>query len=180
MSARSMARSKCFAQSVSRKKSNPRRGWRLMQAPKKKIATIITEYRKWSHADVLVGKILEGYLYDGKDGPNMQVVSMYVDQFAEKDMSRDLAKKYGFKLCTTIEEALTLGGKTLAVDGVVIVGEHGKYPTNARGQKLYPRRRFLDEVTKVFEKTKKSVPVFSDKHLAATWEDAKWMYDRTR
>ncbi len=147
---------------------------------KKRVAAVVTEYRKWSHADVIVGKIIEGFLYDGKDGPNMQLVSMYVDQFPAADMSRALAKKYGFKLCATIEEALTLGGKTLAVDGVINIGEHGDYPENARGQKLYPRRRFLDEVTKVFAKTKKAVPVFSDKHLAATWEDAKWMYDRTR
>ncbi len=147
---------------------------------KKRVAAVVTEYRKWSHADVIVGKIIEGFLYDGKDGPNMQLVSMYVDQFPEKDMSRALAKKYGFKICTTIEETLLLGGKTLAVDGVVNIGEHGNYPTNARGQILYPRRRFLDEVTKVFAKVKKAVPVFSDKHLAATWEDAKWMYDRTR
>ena len=41
-------------------------------------------------------------------------------------------------------------------------------------------RYYPQEVTKVFEKTKKSVPVFNDKHLAATWEDAKWMYDRSR
>ncbi len=32
----------------------------------------------------------------------------------------------------------------------------------------------------VFAKTKKSVPVFSDKHLSATWTDAKWMYDKSR
>jgi hypothetical protein len=35
-------------------------------------------------------------------------------------------------------------------------------------------------VARTFEKCKKSVPVYNDKHLAATWEDAKWMYDRSR
>lgn len=47
-----------------------------MNAAKKKVAAVVTVYRKWSHADVIVGKMLEGYLYDGKDGPNLQVVSM--------------------------------------------------------------------------------------------------------
>ncbi|MFN4258515.1 MAG: hypothetical protein ACK4RK_04410 [Gemmataceae bacterium] len=145
---------------------------------KKKVAAIVTEYRKWSHADVIVGKILEGYNYDNGAGPNLQVVSMYVDQFPEKDMSRDLAKKYGFRICATIEEALTLGGKELAVDGVLSIGEHGKYPTNEWGQILYPRRRFFEEITKTFANCQRSVPVFNDKHLAATWADAKWMYDR--
>ena len=40
---------------------------------KKKVAAIVTVYHKWSHADVIVGKVLEGYHYDGKDGPNLQV-----------------------------------------------------------------------------------------------------------
>ena len=150
-----------------------------MPAPKK-IAAIITEYRRHSHADVIVGKMLEGYMYDGKDRPNLQVVSMYVDQFPKTDMSRALADKYKFKLCDTIAEALLLGGNKLAVEGVVCIGEHGTYPNNDKGQKLYPRRRFFEEVAKVFEKTKQSVPVFSDKHLAATWTDAKWMYDKAR
>jgi hypothetical protein len=139
----------------------------------KKIAAVVTVYTHWSHADVIVGKILEGYNYDGKAGPNLQVVSMYVDQTPDKDMSRDLAKKHGFTIYRTIAEALTLGRDTLAVDGVICVGEHGNYPKNAKGQILYPRRR-------VFEKSKKAVPVFSDKHLSATWTDAKWMYDRAR
>lgn len=146
----------------------------------KKIAAIITEYRKWSHADVIVGKMLEGYMYDGKEKPNLQVVSMFVDQFPKGDMSRALAEKYKFKICDTIAEALLLGGNKLAVEGVVCIGEHGNYPNNDKGQKLYPRRRFFEEVCKVFEKTKQSVPVFNDKHLAATWTDAKWMYDRAR
>jgi hypothetical protein len=105
---------------------------------------------------------------------------MVVDQFPDNDMSRALAKKHGFKLCDSIADALTLGTNSLAVDGVIIIGEHGKYPTNEKGQILYPRRKFFEAVTDVFVKTKKSVPVFNDKHLSAEWKDAKWMYDRAR
>jgi hypothetical protein len=151
-----------------------------MDHPKKKVAAIITEYRHNSHADVIVGKILEGFRQDGGAGPNLQVVSMFVDQFPTGDLSRGLAKKHGFTIYDTIEAALTLGGKQLAVEGVLCIGEHGKYPTNARGQILYPRRRFFEKVTSVFARCKKAVPVFNDKHLSATWTDAKWIYDRAR
>jgi hypothetical protein len=146
----------------------------------KKVAAIVTEYRRHSHADVIVGKILEGYLHDGVARPDLQLVSMYVDQFPDGDLSRKLADKYGFRIFDTIEGALTLGGTQLAVDGVLSIGEHGKYPDNEKGQKLYPRRRFFEAVTEEFAKTRKVVPVFNDKHLAATWADAKWMYDRSR
>src|SRR5947209_3332738 len=149
-------------------------------AEKKKVAAIVTEYRHWSHADVIVGKILEGYNQDGGPGPNLKLVSMYVDQFPANDMSRALARKHGFTIYDSIPAALTLGGKELAVDGVLCIGEHGNYPTNAKGQILYPRRRFFQEVAAVFAKLNQSVPVFNDKHLAATWADAKWMYDRAR
>lgn len=151
-----------------------------MKTPKKKVAGIVTVFARNTHADVLLGKILEGYLHDGGAGPNLQLVSLYVDQRPVGDLSAGLAKKHGFKLCDTIEQALTLGGARLAVDGVICVGEHGDYPVNAREQTLYPRRRFFEEVTKTFAKCGQSVPVFNDKHLAASWEDAKWMYDRAR
>jgi hypothetical protein len=147
---------------------------------KKKVAAIVTEYRLHSHADVIVGKILEGFNYDGGAGPDLQVASMYVDQFPKEDMSRDLAKKHGFKIYDNIESALTVGGQQLAVDGVLSIGEHGRYPSNEKGQILYPRRRFFEGITSTFGKFKKSVPVFNDKHLAATWTDAKWMYDKAR
>jgi hypothetical protein len=146
----------------------------------KKVAALVTAYFHWSHADVIVGKLLEGLHHDGKERPNLKLVSMYVDQRPKEDLSEALAKKYKFRLCKTIGEALTLGGKGLAVDGVLSIGEHGTYPTNAKGQLLYPRRRFFEGITSVFAREKKSVPVFNDKHLAATWEDAKWMYDRAR
>ncbi len=147
---------------------------------KKKVAAIVTEYRLHSHADVIVGKILEGFNHDGGAGPNLQLVSMYVDQHPKEDMSRDLAKKHGFKIFGKIEDALTLGGKELAVDGVLSIGEHGNYKSNEKGQILYPRRRFFEGITSTFVTCKKSVPVFNDKHLAATWADAQWMYDKAR
>ncbi|MBA4186930.1 MAG: hypothetical protein C0467_02825 [Planctomycetaceae bacterium] len=146
--------------------------------PPKKVAAVVTEYRKWSHADVILRNILSGYPDGSK--PNLELVSLYTDQVPKNDMSRDLAKKHGFKISENIADCLTLGGKTLAVDGVLSIGEHGKYPTNAKGQLLYPRRRFFEEITAVFEKTGKSVPVFNDKHLAVNWDDAKWMVERSR
>jgi hypothetical protein len=146
----------------------------------KPIAVVATIYTHHSHADVIAGKVLEGPNYDGKNLYDLRVASMYVDQTPDGDMSRDLAKKFGFRLCKSIDEALTLGGDKLAVHGVLSIGEHGKYPTNDKDQIQYPRRRFFEEVTKTFARMKKVVPVFNDKHLAATWDDAKWMYDRAR
>src|SRR5262245_17578291 len=146
----------------------------------KRVAAIITEYRHWSHADVIVSKILEGYLHDGKEFPRLRLASLYVDQFPTSDMSRNLARRHNFTIYDTIEGAVTLGRKEVAVDGVLLIGEHGHYPTNERGQLLYPRRRFFEAATNVFARYRRSVPVFNDKHLAATWTDAKWMYDRAR
>src|SRR5262249_8084902 len=122
----------------------------------------------------------EGYLHDGKEMPSLELVSLYTDQQPDGDKAPDLAKKHGFKLYDTAADALTLGGATLAVDAVLLIGEHGKYPAKKRGQLMYPRRRFLAETARVFALSKKSVPVFSDKHLGPAWADAKWMYDKAK
>jgi hypothetical protein len=146
----------------------------------KRVAAIVTEYRKNSHADVIVGKILEGYDQKGGPGPDLKLVTMYVDQFPDSDMSRALAQKHGFKIVDSIADALTLGGPKLVVDGVLLIGEHGKYPFNEKGQHLYPRRRFFEETANTFAQCKQVVPAFNDKHLSATWADARWMYDRAQ
>ena len=147
----------------------------------KRVAAVVTHYTHNSHADVIVSKLLQTMTLDGRGPrPNLKLVSLFVDQFPEKDMSRRLATEHGFKLCETIAEALLLGGKELAVDGVLLIGEHGKYPESDTGQIMYPRRRFFEETAAVFRKTGKSVPVFTDKHFAWNWEDAKWMYDTAR
>lgn len=150
-------------------------------APPKKIAAVVTVYTQNSHADVIVSRLLEGYNLDRKPPrPNLKLVSLYMDQIADKDKGRRLASEHGVRLCKTIAEALTLGGDDLAVDGVLLIGEHGNYASSETGQVMYPRRRFFEETVTVFRRTGRVVPVFSDKHLSWNWDDAKWMYDTAR
>jgi len=151
------------------------------QAEQKKIrvAAIVTEYRHWSHADVIVGRLLGGYSMNGIHRlPRSRVVSLYTDQVPENDMSRDLAARHGFKIYPTIREALALGGRQLSVDAVVFVGEHGRYPVNDLGQKMYPRYELFNQILDVYESSRRAVPTFFDKHLSYSWEKAKALYQR--
>lgn len=148
---------------------------------KKKVAAIVTEYRHYSHADVIVGRLLAGYSPNAKHMKSRtQVVSMYTDQTPQNDMSRDLAARNGFTLYKTIEEAITLGTGKVAVDAVVFVGEHGNYPVTELGQKQYPRFELMSKILDVLEPHKSRIPVFCDKHLSYDWTKAKAMYDRVR
>lgn len=155
-------------------------GQQAKPVPTKTIAAIITEYRPNSHADVLVGKILEGWRQDGGVGPALKLASMYVDQLPDADLARPMAKKHQVPIFDSIEQALTLGGDRIAVDGVISIGEHGDYPWNDKGQHLYPRRRFFEGITTAFAKYKQVVPVFNDKHLGPVWKDAIWMYEQAQ
>ena len=110
---------------------------RLLAAPdptrKLRVAAIVTEFTYRSHAHVILENFLEPYLFNGKKTDSgMEVVSLYVDQFPRGDMARDVAEKYGIKIYPTIAEALRVGGDRLAVDAVLSIGEHGKYPNNAK------------------------------------------------
>jgi hypothetical protein len=146
--------------------------------PPKRIAAVVTEYRHNSHADVVIGKYLEGFRQNGQPpAPRSKVVSMYTAQAPKNDMSREMSKKHNVPIYPTIWETLTLGGDQLAVDGVLLIGEHGQYPWNEKGQHLYPRYELFLEITDVFRASRKSVPVFSDKHLSYSWLKARRMVD---
>lgn len=149
--------------------------------PRRRIAALVTEYRHNSHADVIVSRLLLTDTLDGKGKESpLELASLYTDQRPENDISRLLAASHRFRLSDSIEDALTLGTGRLAVDGVLLVAEHGNYPKSPTGNTRYPKRRFFEEMIAVFEKSGRVVPVFIDKHLADNWEDAKYIYDTAR
>jgi hypothetical protein len=162
-----------------------------------KIAAICTVYYPGSHADVIVSRWLEPFPSDpnwGWNGARTQIASLYVAQFPPEqapdsfdagfatddparyrfnrniDLARMQARRHNVPLFSSIREALTLGGDALAVDGVLLIGEHGDYPYNELGQHLYPRKEFFDEIVALFRESGRSAPIFCDKHLS--WNKA--------
>jgi hypothetical protein len=93
---------------------------------------------------------------------------------------------------------------------VLAIGEHGDYPLNEKGQQMYPRRHFFEQITAVCRSPKstlnslsrfvyyhlgmfeshptrqvmassgRAVPVFIDKYLSYSWADADFMWRRAR
>ena len=169
-------------------------------AERKRIAVIVTAFfpaSHGSHADLVVSKFAKGFPTSGGRvaEPEVDLVSMYVDQPHWTGMETELAREYGIEIHQSIRGALTMTPQgrpghwtpedderpgDLAVDGVMIVAEHGDYAGNERHRHLYPRRYFFEQVCGVFAMSGRSVPVFNDKHLAYDWRDALWMYERAR
>jgi len=134
-----------------------------------------------SHADWIVNKLIDGYWWDGAyTESRVEVVSVYIHQLEASGLGQKVCKAKNIPIFKTVGEAVTLGGKELAVDGVVIVAEHGEYATDLKGHWLLPRWWIFQQVIQVFEQSKRSVPIFNDKHLSYNWDDAKWMFDKSR
>jgi hypothetical protein len=134
-----------------------------------------------SHAYHIAGRFIRGYPRDSQFHiPKHFVRSMYVDQIPDNDLAREEAQIYDVKLAKTIDEALTDGKNKLAVDGVLLIGEHGNYKRNEKGQILYPRYEWMEQIVSAFKRTGQVVPVFCDKHLSFSWTKAKQMYDRSK
>jgi hypothetical protein len=139
---------------------------------------VTTVWRYGTHAWHMAERFLVGYPFEGRwHRPGLEVVSAYVDQHPEGDLSRKRAEEFGFSLYPSIAEALRCGGDRLAVDAVLVIGEHGDYPVNAIGQKQYPRYPFFRQVADVFREDGRTTPVYNDKHLSWKWEWAKEMVE---
>lgn len=142
-----------------------------------KLAVVITSYFAGSHGECYPTKFMEGKQFDDHfEPPLCDVVSMHLIEIAKNDVGIETAKRNHVPLFPTVATALCLGGDTLAVDGVVLIGEHGTYPLNEKGQQLYPRRELFDQIVGVFRQSGRVVPVFNDKHMSWNWTWAKYMW----
>jgi hypothetical protein len=153
--------------------------WTSSLANRPKIAAITTVVHKYAHAQHFIDRFLEGYGWNSHHHhPPMDLVSLYVDQVGETDLSRERAARFPqMTVYPTVADALTLGTNELAVDGVLLIGEHGEYGQNEKGQHLYPRYELYKQIVAIYRTSGKSAPIFNDKHLSWNWEWAKEMYD---
>lgn len=150
-------------------------------AKRKRLAIVTTVFRLRSHGQHMGDRFLVGYPQDGRwHQPGLDVVSMYVDQKPKEDLSQQRAEEFKFRLSPSIADALRCGGNQLAVDAVLVIGEHGDYPDNEFGQRKYPRYEFFKQIVDVFKQDGRCVPIFNDKHLSWNWAWAKEMVDTAK
>src|SRR6202789_559253 len=141
----------------------------VAQAPQKRprIACLVSYWGlPTSHADWIVNKLIDGYWWHGAHTPSrVDVVSVYLNQFDTSLLGQRVCKAKNIPIYKTVGEAVTLGGNELAVDGVVIVCEHGNYPTDLKGHWLLPRWWIYQQGRKAFEPSNRPGPIFNDNHL---------------
>lgn len=146
-----------------------------------RIAFLGTIVKQHSHAQHFLDRLAAGYTWQGNwQAPRVEIAGVYIAQIPEGDLSVERIAKYRLRQFPSIAETLTLGGEKLAVDGVVLIGEHGDYPRNELGQTLYPRHAWFKEVVRVFEDSGRAVPLFNDKHLSTDWEECVEMVEDSR
>ncbi|WZO97427.1 hypothetical protein EP7_004461 [Isosphaeraceae bacterium EP7] len=151
-----------------------------MPDDRRPVAAVVTEWRTNSHADVLLARLLEPKAWGHAVPFKLRLASLYVDQVPANDLAQDYCRRHGIPIFPTIAGAVGVdtGGEPVA--GVLLVGEHGRYARNSRGQTMYPRRGLFEGIVDAFRLNKRSVPVFCDKHLSYEWLFARWMADLAR
>lgn len=141
-----------------------------------KIAAVITVYFRNSHADVFAGNILRGFYWEGRPHQSqLEITAMSLEQTPGTDIGRSEAARHRIPVMPSAQAAIVPG-----VDGVVLIGEHGDYPSNEKGQKLYPRFELMEQIVNVYRKTGRALPMFVDKHFSTEWKKARQMLDWSR
>lgn len=136
-----------------------------------------------SHAHVITSRWLEPRHRDHEKGwskPPHPIVSMYLDQIPPHDIGVEIAEQAGIPIFSTMRDAITLGTESVAVDGVIVIVEHGSFPETVEAQKAYPKARFFEQLCLTFESCGKGLPVFFDKHFGLNGAEAAYWVNRLK
>jgi hypothetical protein len=148
----------------------------LAASRRARIAAIITVYYRNSHADVFIGNMLRGFYWDGKPhASQLEIAAIHLEQTPSNDIGRAEAARHGIPMKPTVRDAILPG-----LQGVALIGEHGDYPTNEKGQKLYPRYELMEQIVNAYRETGRALPMFVDKHFSTDWKKARQMFDWSR
>lgn len=158
----------------------------------KKVAAVVTQYLPRGSADAIVGKILEGYAYDGKEKPGLKLVSLVEHAPHPSGTAESLSHTfhfdyYGYHGGTNFDQLVQKAlfyrpswfSRKRLVDGVILVCEQGPYDRPGPSfQTAYPKRLFFNAVFNAFRHYERVCPVFNFKHLAVATADAFDVYRR--
>jgi hypothetical protein len=145
--------------------------------PRKKLAAIVVDYRVHSDADSVVTRFLEGFwINDDFQRAPCDIASLYVNRIQPNDVASRISAAYQVPISGSTSDALTLGSKDLAVDGVLLVGEDYCRPT------VEPDSRFdlFNQITSLYRKIGRAVPIFCCGYLSTNWDHAKQMVQQSR
>lgn len=147
---------------------------------KLRVAAVNSIYRLRSHAYHICGRVIHGFQRNGfHHQPDLQLVRMFNDQYPADDLGREYGQRYGVEVCDSVAQALG-GEKSLDVDAVLLIIEHGDYGVNEWNQVLYPRYEMFEKIVDVFRKSGKTAPIFVDKHLSYDHQRAAKMVRTAR
>ncbi len=138
-----------------------------------------TVYRPLSYLYHLAGRFLHGYPRDGAAPPAGPVRPFALGRAGpgERPVRAKSVGSSSIRRARTVSDALLDADGRLAVEGVLIVAEHGNYPRNDKGQILYPRYEIFEQVVETFRRVGRSVPVFVAKHLSYDLRQARRMVE---
>ncbi len=121
--------------------------------PNKKLAAVVTVYRKYSHGQHIVDRFLDGYGWNGEfHHPPFDLVGMYVDQVGADDLSRERgAPASVHENYPTIAEALTLGtGNSRWM--AWCLWESTALSEDGERAVQYPRYEFFKQIVEVYKR----------------------------
>ena len=151
-----------------------------------RFAAVVNEFWSGSHADLIVGRLHEGYevLWTPSE-PLCELESLHVLDPGPTDLGARRTQEWGLRPAGSLSEALSAAGAGVDVDGVVLIAERN--PRSGRAEEFDGRGRPKDRRHEMFmqvaaecERSGRPVPVFLDKHLGNTWAEINEIYETSR